>query len=139
MIIFNQSKYALRFSQFIYRFFSKKIEAEDHISRAKIRESLENKDNILKKQIKASGPGGQHVNKTNSSVFMKDLNTEISVKVSNSRYSEVNNGIAKKRLIDKIDLQLNGMDSKIGQKILKSKKQKNRNYRRSQEKYNNNK
>ena len=78
------------------------------------------------------------MNKTNSCVFLKDLNTDISVKVSNSRYSEVNNGIAKKRLIDKIDLEINGKESKLGQKIEKSKKQKNRNYRRSKEKHDKN-
>ena len=119
-----------------HKLFSNKIEQGDElVPRSKIKEQLENKNNIIRKQIKASGPGGQHVNKTNSAVYLKDLNTDISVKVNNSRNSEINNAIAKKRLVDKIDLELNGKESKIGKKIEKEKKQKNRNYRRSAEKH----
>ena len=126
--------------KFSFRFFSKKPDnSENFVARSKIKESLEDKKNVLYKQIKASGPGGQHVNKTNSAVFLKDLSTNTTVKVSDSRYSEVNNYKAKKRLLDKVDLKLNGKESKIGQKIEKSKKQKNRNYRRSVEKHQNTK
>lgn len=106
--------------------------------RSKIKQMVENSQSIVQKQVKASGPGGQHVNKTNSAVYMKELTTDVSVKVTNSRDSEVNRGIAKKRLIDKIDLELNGKESKIGKKIEKEKKQKNKNYRRSKDKHQNN-
>jgi protein subunit release factor B len=120
-------------------FSSNQQKSENYVPRSKIKELLKNSENIFSKQIKASGPGGQHVNKTNSAVYMKELTTDISVKVSNSRDSEVNRGMAKKRLLDKIDLEVNGKESKIGQKIEKEKKKKKRNYKRSQEKHQNNK
>ena len=81
--MFNSNLYKYANANYLYfltkKFLSKKIETQKIVSRSQIKESLENKDNIIKKQIKASGPGGQHVNKTNSCVFLKDLNTDISV------------------------------------------------------------
>ena len=138
--MFNYIKkyYNIRFNihVLIKKFITNKNIEDVKVPRSKILENLKDKENVLRKQVKASGPGGQHVNKTNSCVYLKDLETNIAVKVSNSRYSEVNNGIARKRLVDKIDLELNGKNSKICKKNEKAKKQKNRNSRRSQEKYN---
>lgn len=105
-------------------------------TRNQITKMLDNKENIIKQQVKGGGPGGQHVNKTSSTVFLKDKQTNISVKVSNSRDSVVNSGIAKKRLIDKLDLHYNGEESKIAKKIEKIKKQKNRRKERSAAKHN---
>jgi protein subunit release factor B len=131
------AKKQISFNFFFYqKFSSKKIEnGENYVPRSDIKKMIKDKENIITKQIKASGPGGQHVNKTNSAVYMKDLNTNVSVKVSQSRNSEINNAIAKKTLIDKIDVLLNGSESKIVKKIVKERKKKNRNYRRSVEKH----
>lgn len=106
------------------------------ISRKEIKKSIEEKDNIIRKPIKSSGPGGQHVNKTQSAILLQDKKTNISVKVGNSRDSVVNSGIAKKRLIDKLDLHYNGAESKIAKKIEKIKKQKDRNRRKRENKHN---
>jgi protein subunit release factor B len=97
---------------------------------------IEDKDNVIRKPIKSSGPGGQHVNKTQSAIFLQDKKTDISVKVGNSRDSVVNSGIAKKRLIDKLDFHYNGAESKLAKKIEKIKKQKERNRRKSENKHN---
>lgn len=106
------------------------------ISRKEIKKMIEDKDNIIRKPIKSSGPGGQHVNKTQSAILLQDKKTNISVKVGNSRDSVVNSGIAKKRLIDKLDLHYNGAESKISKKMEKIKKQKDRNRRKSDNKHN---
>ena len=106
------------------------------IPRKDIRKMIEDKDNVIRKPIKSSGPGGQHVNKTQSAIFLQDKKTDISVKVGNSRDSVVNSGIAKKRLIDKLDFHYNGAESKLAKKIEKIKKQKERNRRKSENKYN---
>ena len=106
------------------------------IPRKDIRKMIEEKDNVIRKPIKSSGPGGQHVNKTQSAIFLQDKKTDISVKVGNSRDSVVNAGIAKKRLIDKLDMHYNGAESKLAKKIEKIKKQKERNRRKSENKYN---
>ena len=101
-----------------------------------MKKNIEEKDNIIRKPIKSSGPGGQHVNKTQSAILLQDKKTNISVKVGNSRDSVVNSGIAKKRLIDKLDLHYNGAESKIAKKIEKIKKQKDRNRRKRENKHN---
>jgi protein subunit release factor B len=107
------------------------------IPRSDLKKRISEKGNTIKKQVTSTGPGGQHQNKTQSAVFLQDKQTNISVKVTNSRDSGVNAGIAKKRLVDKLDLHYNGSESKIAKKIEKIKKQKARNQRRSVEKYNN--
>lgn len=112
-------------------FFCKFSQGNINVPRSEIKKMLKDKDNILKKQIKSSGPGGQHVNKTESAIFLRDLTTNISVKVSNSRDSVVNSGIAKKRLLDKLDNYYNGQESKQSKKIDRLKKQKDRARRKS--------
>lgn len=113
-----------------------KNEEKVMLSRKEIKKIIDDKENIIKKPIKSSGPGGQHVNKTQSAIFLQDKQTNISVKVGNSRDSVVNAGIAKKRLVDKLDHHYNGADSKIAKKIEKIRKQKSRSRRKSENKYN---
>ena len=114
---------SLRFIRITFFYFSKN---EVKIPRSELKKMIRDDDNVVTKQVKSSGPGGQHVNKTQSAVLMKDKQTNISVKVRNSRDSFVNSGIAKKRLVDKLDLFYNGKESKISKKIENLKKQKDR-------------
>lgn len=109
------------------------------IPRSELKKFVDNKDNIRKQQVKSAGKGGQHVNKTKSAVMLQDKQTKIGVKVTNSRDSFVNNGIAKKRLVDKLDLHYNGEESKIAKKIQKIQKQKAKSNKRTEQKYNNSK
>ena len=116
----------------VFKYFTK---GEIKVPRSEIKKMIQDKDNIIKKQIRSSGPGGQHVNKTESAIFMRDLTTNISVKVTNSRDSVVNAGMAKKRLLDKLDNYYNGPESKQSKKIEKLKKQKDRARRKSEFKH----
>lgn len=108
---------------------------EIKVPRCELSKMVKEKENVLKKQVRSSGPGGQHVNKTESAVMLRDLKTNITVKVSNSRDSIINKGIAQKRLVDKLDSFYNGSESKIAKKIERAKKQKDRSRRRSETKH----
>tara|TARA_Y100000782_G_C10188526_1_gene268550 strand:+ start:10000 stop:10392 length:393 start_codon:yes stop_codon:yes gene_type:complete len=50
------------------------------------------------KTTKASGPGGQHVNKTESAVWAKHVKTGVKVLVQDSRSQHQNRKIAQERL-----------------------------------------
>jgi protein subunit release factor B len=115
--------------------FSQFSKGEIKVPRSEIKKMLDKSDNFIKKQIRSSGPGGQHVNKTESAVMLRDKKTNITVKVSNSRDSVINSGIAKKRLVDKLDNFYNGDESKEAKKIERIKKQKERAHRKSQAKH----
>lgn len=106
------------------------------IDRSEIKKMIKEND-LIKKKVRSSGPGGQHVNKTSSAIFLKDPVSNISIKVGNSRDSIVNEGIAKKRLLDKLDVFYNGKESKIEKQREKMKKQKNKALKRSLEKHSN--
>ena len=116
-----------------------KSEKENQIKRSEIRKIIKEESGIEKKRVRGSGPGGQHQNKTSSAIFLKDEKTNISIKVTNSRDSIVNEGIAKKRLLDKLDVFYNGKDSKLEKEKEKIKKQKAKSAKRSLQKHSNKK
>ncbi|WP_434778575.1 peptide chain release factor H [Neisseria sp. Ec49-e6-T10] len=64
-------------------------------------------DKICFEAIKASGPGGQHVNKTCSAVRATHLATGISVKVQNERSQYANKKLAKLLIQFKLNEQQN--------------------------------
>ncbi|BBA84968.1 peptide chain release factor-like protein [Candidatus Nardonella dryophthoridicola] len=67
-----------------------------------INESIDNKD--LKIIFsKSSGPGGQHVNTTNSSVKVLHIPTNISTNCQNSRSQHINKNIALKNILYKVN------------------------------------
>ena len=72
------------------------------------------------------GPGGQSVNKTMNCVQMTHIPTGIQVKVHDSREKLTNEKIAFKRLTDKVDLHLNGENSKLSKKFEKMRRNKDR-------------
>ncbi|MEM6886324.1 MAG: peptide chain release factor-like protein [Verrucomicrobiota bacterium] len=101
---------------------------------------------------RASGPGGQHVNKVATSVLLHHLPTGERVRAESSRSQQTNRLIARERLCDRIEprrkqaqlahaqtrrkkrLQHQGRPRKVKEKILKGKKhrseiKKHRKYR----------
>ena len=74
---------------------------------------------------RGSGPGGQNVNKANNAVTLIHLETKVFVKSHESRSLVKNREIAKAKLIDKLDLHLNGEESIEAQvkKIEKERKE----------------
>lgn len=84
------------------------------------------KQDILEKFIKASGRGGQKVNKSSSAVFLSHGPTGISVKVGKSRSQHLNRFLALRSLVEKIENLKTGAPDKAEQKIARLRKQKQR-------------
>ncbi len=91
-------------------------------------------DDFVEEFVRGTGAGGQKVNKTSSTVFLKDLKTGIFVKVQRFREREKNRFEAYRLLISKIEDLKKGKQSERAQKIFKLKKQKQRRSRKAKEK-----
>ncbi len=84
--------------------------------------------------VRASGPGGQKVNKTSSCVLLVHVPTGFSVKCQQERSRALNRYIARRILVDRIERVRKGRASRERQKIEKIRRQKRRRSKRAQEK-----
>lgn len=89
---------------------------------------------IEEKFIRGTGRGGQKVNKTSSSVYLRHIPTGIEVKCMKERSQSVNRFLARRELIQKIERHL-GIMTKEDTKREKIRRQKARKRRRSLHKY----
>lgn len=71
-----------------------------------------------------SGKGGQKINKTASCVVLKHRPSGIVIKCQDTRSLQDNRRIARKRLKDRLDLQLNGDASRLGAKGVRRRERK---------------
>ncbi len=83
--------------------------------------------------IKASGPGGQHVNKTQSGVFLVHKPSGLEVKMTKERSQALNRFFARRRLCELLEAQQLGEESPEAKRIAKLRKQKDRRRRRAAE------
>lgn len=81
--------------------------------------------------IRASGKGGQKVNKTSSSVRLYYPALDIELKVQSSRNQALNRFLARRLLCERIEEKTLGKASKRSKEIEKKRKQKARRARRS--------
>jgi len=91
-------------------------------------------NDIEEKFIRGSGHGGQKVNKTSSTVWLKHVPTGVEVKCQSHREQSKNRIEAYKLLIYKIDAIKKGKESERAKKIFKLKKQKIKRSKRAKEK-----
>ena len=84
--------------------------------------------------IRASGPGGQKVNKTSSCVHLVHIPTGLSVKCQQERSQALNRFLARRLLLDRIERIQSGRISAEKKRIEKIRRQKRRRSRRAQEK-----
>ncbi len=92
------------------------------------------KEEIKEKFIKASGRGGQKVNKSSSAVFVIHEKTGISVKVGKHRSQHLNRFLALRSLVEKIEAKMTGNLQQ--DKFERIRKQKQRRKKRNQAKLN---
>ena len=84
--------------------------------------------------IRASGPGGQKINKTSSCVFLRHMPTGIVVKCRQERSQALNRFLARRRLLDKIERRQKGFIAEEKQRVEKIRRQKRKRSKRAKEK-----
>lgn len=89
---------------------------------------------LVEKFILGSGKGGQKLQKTSSTVYLKHLPSSLEIKCQYSRSRDDNRYFARDRLCDKLQETIGGEKTKEHQRIEKLKRQKKRRARRSKQK-----
>jgi peptide chain release factor len=105
----------------------KKIEALE----AKMKELGIHREDVREKFIKASGRGGQKVNKTSSAVFVSHEKTGLSVKVGKHRSQHLNRFLALRSLVEKIEAKMMGRNDLETEQAGRIRKQKQKRKKRS--------
>lgn len=111
------------------------------VSPAKVRE-LERRmeilgiseDDLEETFVRASGPGGQKVNKSSSCVVLKHKPTGLVIKCMESRSRELNRFLARRRLVDRLAEEEDKALSERQQRIEKIRRQKRKRSKRAKEK-----
>ncbi len=93
---------------------------------AKMEEVGLKEEDIEEKFIRASGRGGQKINKTSSSVYLKHVPSGIEVKCMKERSQSINRFLARRELMEKIEAYSGGttVRDKRAEKIIKQKAKK---------------
>ena len=91
-------------------------------------------DDIIEKFIRASGPGGQNVNKTSTAVYLKHLPTGIEVKVQQERSQALNRFLARRLLAEKLEAMILKRRTEAQERIARIRRQKRKRSKRAQEK-----
>ncbi len=89
---------------------------------------------IVEKFVRGGGKGGQKINKTSSTVFLRHAPTGAEVRCQKHREQSNNRISAYKLLILKVEFLLKGRKSDQSRKIFKLKKQKQKRSKRAREK-----
>lgn len=91
-------------------------------------------DDLTERFIRASGKGGQKVNKTSSCVQLIHKPSELEVKCQKSRLQASNRFFARRDLCDRLEEKILGIRSKKKQEQEKIRRQKRRRSRRAKNK-----
>ncbi|MFC1699583.1 peptide chain release factor family protein [Candidatus Omnitrophota bacterium] len=102
--------------------------------RAKMRSLGVREEDLQERFIRASGRGGQKVNKTSACVYLKHRPSGIEVKCQQERSQALNRFLARRRLVDKVEAQRLGRLSQERKRIEKIRRQKRRRSKRAKEK-----
>jgi len=84
--------------------------------------------------VRAGGPGGQHVNRSATCVYLKHRPTGLEVKMQEARSQALNRFFARRRMCELLE-GVSGNPSKADQERDKARKQKARRKRRGKKKY----
>lgn len=94
-------------------------------------------EDLEEKFIRASGRGGQKVNKSSSAVYLKHIPTGLEVKCMKERSQSINRFLARRELLERIESSRGGKTASE-KKAEKIKKQKAKKKKRSKIKYDSN-
>ncbi|MBN2058646.1 MAG: peptide chain release factor-like protein [Candidatus Saganbacteria bacterium] len=89
---------------------------------------------VIEKFVRSGGPGGQHINKTATCVYLKHLPTGTEVKVAQERSQALNRFLAWRLLAEKIEEYKHRIKSEKQKRIEKIRRQKRKRSKRAQEK-----
>ena len=84
--------------------------------------------------VRASGPGGQHVNKTSTCVMLRHTPSGITVKVARERSQSINRFLARRILADRFEEMIKGAESRRRQEFEKIRRQKRKRSKRAKAK-----
>jgi protein subunit release factor B len=106
---------------------------QDELARLMERAGLREED-LEERFVRASGPGGQKVNKTSSAVYLKHLPSGEEIKAQTARSQVLNRYYARKLLAKRIIAQREGKASEEAARIAKIQRQKRKRSRRAKAK-----
>ncbi len=89
---------------------------------------------LIEKFILGSGKGGQKVNKTASTVYLKHIPTQIEVKCQQDRSRAMNRFLARKKLCERVEALITKEKTAKQKEIEKIRRQKKKRSRRAKEK-----
>ncbi len=91
-------------------------------------------EDLIERFVRSSGPGGQHVNKTSTAVYLKHLPTGIEVKAQETRSQAINRYLARRLLAERLEARVQGFVHERAAQAAKIRRQKARRSRRSKAK-----
>jgi len=91
-------------------------------------------EDLEERFVRSGGPGGQHVNKVATCVYLEHVPTGCSVKVGRERSQALNRFLARRQLVDKIEEDRLGKLSEEQQRREKIRRQKRKRSKRAKEK-----
>jgi len=91
-------------------------------------------EDLAEKFIRSGGPGGQHVNRTATCVYLKHAPTGLEVKMQKARSQALNRFYARRRMCERLEAADGSRTSPEELKREKIRKQKARRRRRSKTK-----
>lgn len=108
-------------------------EEKERVLEEEMRKFNVREEDLIERFIRASGPGGQKINKTSTCVYLKHLPTGFEVKMQKARSQALNRFLARRQLVRKIKNQILGKESEEERRRQKIRRAKRKRSKRAKE------